>query len=136
MENFFDLASEGISQLSRKVYLMLLSDSKGTNWTKDTYCDKFEWPALKKNTVVTEVIRVNPITTTRTTRRPFLVVISTLKPISRVGVVYTLSSTKKIKAHERQTMIQTIIDLTSVFTITTAMRLDGSKKLMPHHRMV
>lgn len=61
MEKFFDLASKGMAELSSgKVYVMLPSDSKGTEWPKGSYWNDFEWPALQKNTDVSEVIRVNP----------------------------------------------------------------------------
>lgn len=51
MENLFELASEGMAQLSSgKVYVMLPSDTKGTAWVEKSHWNRFGWPALQKNT--------------------------------------------------------------------------------------
>lgn len=63
---FFDLASTAMAELSAGiVYVMLPSDTKGTNWQSDTVWDRAEWPYLrmekgKENPNVEKIIRVNP----------------------------------------------------------------------------
>ena len=63
---FFNLASTAMAQLSAgTVYVMLPSDTKGTNWQSGTVWDSAEWPYLrmekdKENPNVEKIIRVNP----------------------------------------------------------------------------
>ena len=56
---FFNLASQAMAELSSGiVYVMLPSDTKGTDWKKDTVWAEYEWPNL--GSAVKEVVRVNP----------------------------------------------------------------------------
>lgn len=56
---FFNLASREMAKLSSGiVYVMLPSDTKGTDWWHESVWNLYEWPNL--GSAVTEVIRVNP----------------------------------------------------------------------------
>lgn len=58
---FFDRISKALAKICKgKVYVMLPSDTTGTDWFKGTIWDKYEWPRLQKNKRVKEVWRVNP----------------------------------------------------------------------------
>ena len=58
-KEFFNICSQAMAEASSgTVYVMLPSDTKGTDWHKGTVWDKFEWPNLGSG--VTKVIRVNP----------------------------------------------------------------------------
>ncbi|KAI9784926.1 MAG: hypothetical protein M1816_000562 [Peltula sp. TS41687] len=55
---FFDLASQAMAELSTgTVYVMLPSDTSGTDWWKGTVWDRAEWPNIKH---ADRIIRVNP----------------------------------------------------------------------------
>lgn len=62
-KQFFDIASAAMAQVSSGVvYVLLPSDTKGTNWNQDTVWAREEWPNLRggKNPAVTKIVRVNP----------------------------------------------------------------------------
>lgn len=57
---FFALASRAMAELaSGTVYVVLPSDTQGTNWLRGTVWDLYEWPHLSSD--VTKVIRINPV---------------------------------------------------------------------------
>lgn len=55
----FDVrASQAMAEMcTGTAYVMLPSDTKGTDWSEDTVWNKYEWPNLKK---VTTVLRISP----------------------------------------------------------------------------
>lgn len=58
-EKFFNAAPQAMAEVSAgKIYVMLPSDTTGTDWHKDTVWNNYEWPNLGAG--VTQVIRVNP----------------------------------------------------------------------------
>lgn len=57
--DFFNIASQAMAEASSgTAYVMLPSDTKGTEWKKETVWDKYEWPNLGSG--ITKVVRVNP----------------------------------------------------------------------------
>lgn len=62
-KTFFDRASAAMAlRSSGDVYVLLPSDTMGTNWFKGTVWDREEWPNLAggRNPMVNNVYRINP----------------------------------------------------------------------------
>lgn len=61
-EEFFNLASRAMAELSSGIiYIMLPSDTHGTDWWHESVWKLYEWPNL--GLAVMEVIGVNPLGT-------------------------------------------------------------------------